>query len=135
MGAILPYNALFLVSDYIREASVVAAVESIAVSCSVEHSEPPLICRAVFYCANSETTTLNLSSSVFQNFMTTQSCNVTIQVVPSNNISRVLQEASFYNVSPSEQPTSPPSTTSTTSSTSTPSSPNSEYYCITIAVC
>ena len=116
-------------SNYIQEESVeesvVAAVESITVSCSVVQSEPPLICRAVFYCADSEATTLNLSSGAVQNFMTTQPCNVTVQVVPLNDISLVLQEATFYDVSPSVQPTSPPS------ASPTPSPPNREYpiYC------
>ena len=111
-------------SNYIQEASVTEAVENITVSCNVVQSEPPLICRAVFYC-DSEATTLNLSSGAVQNFMTTQSCNVTVQMVPSNNISLVLQEATFYYVSPSVQPTSPPS------ASPTPSPPNREYsiYC------
>ena len=119
---------LFTVSNYIRNALVIEAVGNINVSCSVQQSEPPLICHAVFYCANSQATTLNLSSAV-QNFMTTQPCDVTIQVAPSNNISRVLQEAPFYDVSPSEQPTTSPFATSTPIPTFTPTpiSPISEH--------
>ena len=118
-------------SNYILEESVIAAVENITVSCSVAQSEPPLVCRAIFCCLDSEVTTLNLSSGVVQNFMTTQPCNVTVQVVSSNDISLVLQEATFYNVSPFVQPTSPPS------ASPTPSPPDREHllFCITIAVC
>ena len=130
------YNTLFPVSNYIREASAIPAVENINVSCSVKQSKPPLICRAVFYCANRQATTLNLSSAVVQNFTTTQPCNVTIQVAPSNNISRVLQEALFNDVSPLEQPTTSPSATSTPIPTSTPTpiSPTSEHLCIILCV-
>ena len=122
---------LFPVSNYIREASAIPAVENINVSCSVEQSEPPLICSAVFRCADNQATTLNLSSAVV-NFMTTQPCDVIIQVVPSNNITRVLQATPFNDVSPLEQPTIPPSTTSTPIPTSTPTSisPTSEHLCI-----
>ena len=112
----------FLVSNYIQEASVTEAVENITVLCSVVQSEPLLICRAVFYCANNEATILNLSSGVAQKFSTTQLCNVTIQVVSSNDVSQVLEQTLFYNVLPSVQPTSPSVQPSSPSSTS-----NSEY--------
>ena len=94
--------------------------------CSVVQSEPPLICRAVFYCtcADNESTILNLSSGVAQNFMTTLLCNVTIQVVSSNDVSQVLEQTLFYNVSSSVQPTSPSSTSKLNSECSVqPSSP------------
>ena len=100
----------FLVSNYIQEASVTEAVENITVLCSVVQSEPLLICRAVFYCTDNESTTLSLSSGVVQNFTTTQLCNVTIQVVSSNDVSQVLEQTLFYNVLPSVQPSSPSST-------------------------
>ena len=103
-------NISFLVSNYIQEASVTEAVENITVLCSVVQSEPLLICRAVFYCANNEATILNLSSDVAQKFSTTQLCNVTIQVVSSNDVSQVLEQTLFYNVLPSVQPSSPSST-------------------------
>ena len=100
----------FLVSNYIQEASVTEAVENITVLCSVVQSEPLLICRAVFYCANNEAAILNLSSGVAQIFTTTQLCNVIIQVVSSNDVSQVLEQTLFYNVLPSVQPSSPSST-------------------------
>ena len=81
----------FPVSKYIQEASVTEAVENITVLCNVVQSEPPLICHAVSYCADNETTILNLSTAVARNFTTTQLCNVTIQVVSSNDISQVLE--------------------------------------------
>ena len=115
----------FLVSNYIQEASVTEAVENITVLCSVVQAEPLLICHAVFYCTDNESTTLNLSSSVVQNFTTTQLCNVTIQVVSSNDVSQVLEQTLFYNVLPSVvsvQPTSPSVQPTSPSSTS-----NSEY--------
>ena len=107
-------------SNYIEEASVVEAVENITVLCSLAQSEPPLICQAVLYCADNETTTLSFSSTAVQNFTTSQSCNVTVQVVSPTDVSRVLQGVAFYNVSPSVQPTSPPSTSPS------PSPPNRE---------
>ena len=100
----------FLVSNYIQEASVTEAVENITVLCSVVQSEPPLICHAVFYCTDNEATILNLSSGVAQKFSTTQLCNVTIQVVSSNDVSKVLEQTLFYNELPSVQPSSPSST-------------------------
>ena len=109
-------------SNYIQEASVTEAVENITVLCSVVQSEPLLICCAVFYCTDNESTTLSLSSGVVQNFTTTQLCNVTIQVVSSNDVSQVLEQTLFYNVLPSVQPTSPSVQPTSPSSTS-----NSEY--------
>ena len=99
----------FPVSKYIQEASVTEAVENITVLCNVVQSEPPLICHAISYCADNETTILNLSTAVARNFTTTQLCNVTIQVVSSNDISQVLEQTLFYNVLPSVQSTSPTS--------------------------
>ena len=116
MDAILPHtyalhayikllNFLFSVSNYIQEVSVAEAVENIAVLCTVVQAEPALICRAVLHCDDSMKTLLYLSSGVAQNFATAQPCNVTIQVI-SNDISQVLEQALFYNVSPSVKPTS-----------------------------
>ena len=99
----------FPVSNYIQEASVTEAVENITVLCHVVQSEPPLICHAVFYCTDNETIILKLSTAVARNFTTTQLCNVTIQVVSSNDISQVLEQTLFYNVLPSVQPISPSS--------------------------
>ena len=99
-------NFLFSVSNYIQEVSVTEAVENIAVLCTVVQSEPALICRAVLHCDDSMKTLLYLSSGVTQNFKTAQPCNVTIQVISSNDISQVLEQALFYNVSPSLIPTS-----------------------------
>ena len=102
-------NFSLLVSNYITERSVTEAVERVTVRCSVAQSEPPLLCRAVFYCGNNKAATLNLSSGVTQNFTTNQPCNVTIQVVSPNNISQVLEETAFYDISPSVIPTDSPS--------------------------
>ena len=116
-------------SNYITErSSVTEAVERVTVRCSVAQSEPPLLCRAVFYCGNNKAATLNLSSGVTQNFTTDQPCNVTIQVVSPNNISQVLEEAAFYNISPSVIPTDSPSSPS-------PSSPDSELFLFAICDC
>ena len=95
-------------SNYITERSVTEDLERISVRCSVAQSEPALLCHAVFYCGNNEAATLNLSSNVAQNFTTPQPCNVTIQVVLPNNVSQVLEEAAFYNISPPVRPTSSP---------------------------
>ena len=93
------------VSSYIQEVSVTEATENITVSCTVTQSEPALICRAVFYCTGVEnSTSLTLSNDVAQNFMTNQTCNITIQVTSSSGISPVLEESFFYNVSPSTSP-------------------------------
>jgi len=116
-------NFSLSVSNYITEQSVTEALERVTVRCSVAQSEPPLLCRAVFYCDNSEAATLNLSSGVAQNFTTYQLCNVTIQVVSPNNISQVLEEAAFYNISPSVIPTD------------SPSSPDSEHLLFAICDC
>ena len=92
-------------SSYIQEVSVTEATENITVSCTVTQSEPALICRAIFYCTGVEnSTSLTLSNDVAQNFMTNQMCNVTIQVVSSTDVSQVLEESFFYNVSPSTSP-------------------------------
>ena len=97
---------LFSVSNYIQEVSVTEAVENIAMLCIVVQSEPALICRAVLHCDDSMKTLLYLSSGVAQNFTTTRFCNVTIQAISSNDISQVLEQMAFYNVSPSVKPTS-----------------------------
>ena len=99
----------FPVSNYIQKVSVTEAVEKITVLCNIVQSEPPLICHVAFYCVDNEATILNLSIGVARNFMTTQLCNVTIQVVSSNDISQVLEQTLFYNVLPSVQSTSPSS--------------------------
>ena len=92
-------------SSYIQEVSVTEATENITVLCTVTQSEPALICRAVFYCTGVEnSTSLILSNDVAQNFMTNSTCNVTIQVTSSSDVSQVLEESFFYNVSPSTSP-------------------------------
>ena len=93
------------VSNYIQEVSVTPAVEKITVLCTVTQSNPVLICSAVFYCFNNGSdTSIALSSGITQDFLTTQSCNVTIQVVMSGNPSQVLQQEIFYDVTPLVQP-------------------------------
>ena len=118
-------------SDYILEASVTEGIENITVSCTAVQSEPVLLCQAVFYCTNNEAViTRNLSNGVVQNFVTTQLCNVTIRVVSLSGVPQVLQEETFYNITPSALPTNPPPSTSPT-----PSPPDSECLCVGYHCC
>ena len=75
-------------------------VNETTVLCNVVQSQRPLICRAVLHCINngsSSNSTLLLSNGVFQNYMTSRLCNVTMQVLSSDS-SEVLEESVFYNV-------------------------------------
>ena len=82
---------------YIQEVSV----NETAVLCNVVQSQLALSCRAVLLCVNngsSSSFTLPLSNGIFQTYMISRLCNVTIQVVLSSDPSQVLEESVFYNV-------------------------------------
>ena len=86
-------------SNYIQEISVTPAVGKITVLCGLTQSDPALICRAIFYCTdNTSSSTLNVSSGTTEDFPTNRLCNVTVQVVSSNNIAHVLDQMAFTNV-------------------------------------
>ena len=81
---------------YIQE----VLVNETIVLCSIVESQAPLVCQAVLHCVDdgsSSSVTVTLTNDVFQYYMMSQLCNVTIQVL-STDTSQVLEESVFYNL-------------------------------------
>ena len=81
---------------YIQE----VMVNETTVLCSIVESQAPLVCQAVLHCVDdgsSSSVTVTLTNDVFQYYMISQLCNVTIQVL-SSDTSQVLEESVFYNL-------------------------------------
>ena len=81
---------------YIQE----VLVNETTVLCSVVESQTALVCQAVLHCVDSGSSlsvTVTLTNDVFQHYMISQLCNVTIQVL-STDTSQVLEESVFYNL-------------------------------------
>jgi len=87
------------VSNYIQEILVTPAIGEITVLCNLAQSDPALICHTVFYYADSvSSATVNVSSGTTKDFPANQLCNITVQVVLSNNSSQILDQMVFANV-------------------------------------
>ena len=81
---------------YIQE----VLVNETIVLCSIVESQTTLVCQAVLHCVDdgsSLSVTVTLTNDIFQHYMISQLCNVTIQVL-STDTSQVLEESVFYNL-------------------------------------